>query len=781
MSLVAKLVPVGLFVFATALGAQDRFLDSLQPAPHAILPYSESLAPLYEGVFPSGRVHPAYRETLRELRRYPAFGAALARLRRDCGEDSVEPLPRPVRLADYEATLEPGLRELAATVARAALREDAAPLPANGQLPVVLDVAVTPSMPETARQWAVQGVHAASAEWLLRPWLLQRAMARSFPKALRRAALRASVGPQELVAWLSRRAPSGVSGGVAIRVDAGPSSVVWQALERAGAVPYSDETDLELHPGGLLVRGRAVAVLYDERLALSSRKRDSILNLRARGALALVPDPRQARFCGWGVRHLTPPHSAEPEEPGTAPLAWPVVRSFAQDAGSADSDLLVSVFRPDGKGLYDKWRARSTRFRDPDGRLLLDGLQAARPELVRMELRARREPASTWAQEYRRPARLGDRDLYHHFSVLAAGDDVLINAPGAARAVGDSTGAAWLPGLLERDSDFAASTRKLASQAPVPPEALEAAARFDRSRYERDVRWLSGELELDGARLSNRANGLPDHQLDLVAERLAARYRRLGLKPRLQTFTDGGRRWSNLIVDLPGTRPGLVVLADHFDTAIDESSAEDGNRARYRAAPGADDNASGTAVLLEVARVLARAEPRPARPRRTIRLLHLTGEEFPADCLGARRYAEASLSAGERLDAFVVLDMIGWNPKRGAGTFQLNEGEIPESGRLSGTALAARDALARTTGLALPTPLVRPRHDPRSYLYNTDGVIFSDLGVPTLLFNESINRLEGLGRRGYHDAYDTPANIDFAYASAIARVALATVLVVSSE
>jgi Zn-dependent M28 family amino/carboxypeptidase len=220
------------------------------------------------------------------------------------------------------------------------------------------------------------------------------------------------------------------------------------------------------------------------------------------------------------------------------------------------------------------------------------------------------------------------------------------------------------------------------------------------------------------------------------------------------------------------------VLADHFDTAIDESSAEDCNRARYRAAPGADDNASATAALLEVARVLTLSR---TRPRRTLRLLHLTGEEFPADCLGARRYAEASLSAGERIDAFVVLDMIGWNPTRGAGRFQLNEGEVPASGRLSGTALAVRDALGHVTGPAMPIAWVRPRHDPRSYLYNTDGVIFSDLGVPTLLFNESINRLEGLGRRGYHDAYDTPANIDFAYASAIVRVALATVLVVSSE
>ena len=51
-------------------------------------------------------------------------------------------------------------------------------------------------------------------------------------------------------------------------------------------------------------------------------------------------------------------------------------------------------------------------------------------------------------------------------------------------------------------------------------------------------------------------------------------------------------------------------------------------------------------------------------------------------------------------------------------------------------------------------PKLRPRFDSRSYLYNTDGLLFSDMGYPVILFNEHVNRLENLTRVGYHHTTD---------------------------
>src|SRR5262249_39651616 len=66
---------------------------------------------------------------------------------------------------------------------------------------------------------------------------------------------------------------------------------------------------------------------------------------------------------------------------------------------------------------------------------------------------------------------------------------------------------------------------------------------------------------------------------------------------------------------------------------------------------------------------------------------------------------------------------------------------------------------------------VRPHFDPRSTLYNTDGQIFSDAGVPVVLLMENYD----INRSGYHDSHDTMANIDLDYGAALAAIVIETV------
>ena len=83
------------------------------------------------------------------------------------------------------------------------------------------------------------------------------------------------------------------------------------------------------------------------------------------------------------------------------------------------------------------------------------------------------------------------------------------------------------------------------------------------------------------------------------------------------------------------------MLGDHYDTAYMEDSYEKtrGGTGARLAAAGADDNASATAALLQAAPVFMNLA-RQGRLERDVWLLHLTGEEFPADCLGARSFCQ---------------------------------------------------------------------------------------------------------------------------------------------
>jgi hypothetical protein len=190
-------------------------------------------------------------------------------------------------------------------------------------------------------------------------------------------------------------------------------------------------------------------------------------------------------------------------------------------------------------------------------------------------------------------------------------------------------------------------------------------------------------------------------------------------------------------------------------------------------------------------------------------LVHLTGEEFPSDCMGARALCQAlverSLRAREpsgrvhdlsrvKVRGLYVADMIAHNNPRGPYVFQIAPGEGAGSAWLAQQAHQAtelwnawaeqgnrqpprRDCAPyrRVTDPRRLPPLaryarltgeIRTEWDPRSTLYNTDGQIFSDGGVPAVLFMENYD----INRTGYHDRHDTVENIDLDYGAALAAI-----------
>ncbi len=152
-----------------------------------------------------------------------------------------------------------------------------------------------------------------------------------------------------------------------------------------------------------------------------------------------------------------------------------------------------------------------------------------------------------------------------------------------------------------------------------------------------------------------------------------------------------------------------------------------------------------------------------------------------------------------RVVGAVILDMVAHNNLRDKDAFLICPGEGAASARLALLAHQAnvawnhevthanlregRSGKGRATrmedGRQVP-PLfehlpvyakVAAEWEPRSVLYNTDGQIFSDVGIPVVLFMENYD----INRTGYHDTHDTMKNIDLDYAAALTAIAIETV------
>lgn len=273
-------------------------------------------------------------------------------------------------------------------------------------------------------------------------------------------------------------------------------------------------------------------------------------------------------------------------------------------------------------------------------------------------------------------------------------------------------------------------------------------------------------------------------------------------------------RERDLIVVIPGRdRRRAIIMADHYDTAYmeDRYKTTSGTPGPRLATPGSDDNTSATAALLMAAPVFL-ALSREGRLACDVWLIHLTGEEFPADCLGARHLAQqlaegtlkVRLPRGRshdlsraRVEGLFVLDMVAHDNPHRRGVFQIAPGSSRESMALAlkahqanlawnarvpiwnrhpsrrGARRHPRDGAAPPA--TAPHPMmhgeVRPHDDPRSTLYNTDGQIFSDAGIPVVLFMEDYD----IKRSGYHDSKDTMDGIDLDYGAALAAIAIESV------
>ncbi|MFN2317875.1 MAG: M28 family peptidase [Gemmatimonadales bacterium] len=240
----------------------------------------------------------------------------------------------------------------------------------------------------------------------------------------------------------------------------------------------------------------------------------------------------------------------------------------------------------------------------------------------------------------------------------------------------------------------ALSPTHLASQTPAAAVPASSVA----ARVAADLHWLA-----DDAR-AGRLTGSPE--ADSAAAWIARQFQAAGVQPAgvngwFQSFAVaadapsvagtglGGRTGLNVLGLIPGTDPDrrdeVLIVGAHYDHLGTGEVSSLSPELRGQVHNGADDNASGTAALLEIARQLA-ARP----PARSVLLIAFSGEEL--GLLGSSHYVRQPVIPIARTVAMLNLDMVG----------RLREGRLLALGAATATEFPAiLDSLNATAGFDL--------------------------------------------------------------------------------
>jgi hypothetical protein len=179
---------------------------------------------------------------------------------------------------------------------------------------------------------------------------------------------------------------------------------------------------------------------------------------------------------------------------------------------------------------------------------------------------------------------------------------------------------------------------------PTPPLTRE--QETTRDRLKRDVSHLAGTI--------GERNVFTPGTLAITADWLEVKFREFGYRVERQAYEISGPLAAsaadtivaNIEAELPGRSQAdeIIIIGAHYDSVA--------------GSPGANDNASGVAAVLELARHFA-----GAKPERTLRFVCFVNEEppfFQTENMGSMRYAARAKSRNENIIGMIALETIGY-------------------------------------------------------------------------------------------------------------------------
>jgi len=244
--------------------------------------------------------------------------------------------------------------------------------------------------------------------------------------------------------------------------------------------------------------------------------------------------------------------------------------------------------------------------------------------------------------------------------------------------------------------------------------------------------------------------------LQQAADYCDASLRLMGYTPLIQTYEARSKTFANLAVEIPGTtrKHEIVVVGAHYDT--------------HKNSPGANDNGSAIAALLELARHFA-----AIRPHRTLRLVAFTNEESPftrTRHMGSRVYARTCRERGDNIVAMLGLEMLGcYSEEIGSQRLSFRGMLLPRKGNFLALVgnRKSKPLLSQVSGLfaaetSLHTACVTlPTHFPGAW--SSDHWSFWREGYPAVMATDT----GPLRHRQYHSQNDTPDKLNLEW---LARV-----------
>jgi hypothetical protein len=251
---------------------------------------------------------------------------------------------------------------------------------------------------------------------------------------------------------------------------------------------------------------------------------------------------------------------------------------------------------------------------------------------------------------------------------------------------------------------------------------------------------------LAGAEMAGRGND--QNGLNKAIKYVADSYKKIKLNPREQGFSINSRPniyLKNLVVAIRGSDPELrsqhIVIGAHLDH-LGARPGQGGSPATVF--PGADDNASGTAAVMEIARHFQKKPP-----KRTLLFIHFTGEEWG---LWGSRHWTANPTVDIKSVRFMLnLDMIG----------RLD----PDGATLTFTAIGmGPEAIAKAKTLAPAGVNIEADRGTSIFAAASDHAPFAAKNIPTCFLFTGIHP-------DYHKPTDTADKINWGGLATITQYA----------
>ncbi|MDH6229046.1 M20/M25/M40 family metallo-hydrolase [Streptomyces sp. MJP52] len=367
-------------------------------------------------------------------------------------------------------------------------------------------------------------------------------------------------------------------------------------------------------------------------------------------------------------------------------------------------------------------------------------------------------------------------------------DPALLSRPGTRFAAGFASPAGLRPppgreSAGEAGDGLPSAEALAAVRAAVTPEVLR----------EHTARFSGREPLVEGDPLTVRSRHAATHDNTLVVRVLANRLQNLGLTVRLHPFPWRGHHLFNVEAEhtVDGSDATVLVTAHMDSTATSEDFVDEHGLPRpydpaQDPAPGADDDASGTAAVLAAAACLRDLTAGGREPARSIRFVLFNAEE--QGLVGSKFYARAAAAASDPIAGVLQMDMIaghqpGTKPVVEVHAGSAVPGPVEEASDLLGDRVGqALLALAAEDPGGLGPKVQQLTGDADPAMGRSDHASFHERGYAAVAVSEDLfatpGGAEGTGTRQYHTTGDTVTDVDHDpdFATTVARAVTATAL-----